>query len=398
MIILAGPDIVLPDRIVRNGSLVMDEGRIVDVREGGAPTDAGRRDLGGHFVIPGFIDVHVHGVEGLDALGPVESIGEIATRLVKYGVTAFCPTTIACSPQDLERALNAIRVAHRPRTETRGAHVLPAHLESNFINPDYRGAQPLEHLSAPPLPAKGREDAGGDEILRVIDAYQAEVGIVTLAPELPHALALIERLVSRGIHVSLGHSGATLEQGRAGIEAGARQATHLFNRMPPLNHRAPGLVGAVLESEAVAAEIVCDGYHVHPLMVRAAIAAKRVPHVMVITDGIAGAGLPVGSRVELGGRPVTVRETACFLDDGTLAGSRVTMDGAFRFVVQALGFSLLDAARLCATNQAEQLGLSDVGALRVGAGADLTVLDSNLQVRSTYVAGQLAYDASTVSS
>ncbi|MPZ16716.1 MAG: N-acetylglucosamine-6-phosphate deacetylase [Luteitalea sp.] len=398
MIILAGPDIVLPDRIVRNGSLVIDEGRIVEIREGGIPADPTRRDLRGHLVVPGFIDVHVHGVEGLDALGPLESIGEIAARLVKYGVTAFCPTTIACGPQDLERALSATRAARRRQPEMQGARVLPAHLESNFINPDYRGAQPLEHLCEPPSPTERREDTAGDEILRVIDAYQPEVGIVTLAPELPHALPLLDRLVSRGIHVSLGHSGATLEQGRAGIEAGARQATHLFNRMPPLNHREPGLVGAVLESEDVAAEIVCDGYHVHPIMVRTAIAAKRVPRVMVITDGTAGAGLPVGSRVELGGRRVTVRETACFLDDGTLAGSRLTMDGAFRFVVQILGLSVVDAARLCATNQAEQLGLADVGAIRAGAVADLTVLGADLQVRSTYVGGQLAYAANTVAS
>jgi N-acetylglucosamine-6-phosphate deacetylase len=395
MIILAGPNIVLPDRIIRNGSLVIDEGRIVELREGGVPAGPGRRDLRGHLVVPGFVDVHVHGVEGLDALGPVESIGEIAARLVRYGVTAFCPTTIACDPQDLERVLSATRAARRPHVETHGARVLPAHLESNFIAPEYRGAQPLEHLCAPPLPAQGREDAVGDDIVRVIDAYQREVGIVTLAPELPHALPLVEWLVSRGIHVSLGHSGATLEQGRAGIEAGARQATHLFNRMPPLNHREPGLIGAVLESEDVAAEIVCDGYHVHPIMVRTAIAAKRVPRVMVITDGTAGAGLPVGSRVELGGRPVTVRDTACFLDDGTLAGSRLTMDGAFRFVVEVLGFSVVEAARLCATNQAEQLRLLDVGAIRVGAVADLTVLESDLQVRSTYVGGQLAYDATT---
>lgn len=392
MIILAGPDIVLPDRIVRNGSLVVDEGRIVELRDGSVPAHPGRRDLGGHLVVPGFIDVHVHGVEGLDALGPVESIGEIAARLVKYGVTAFCATTVACGPYDLERVLRATRAARLPQLQMRGARVLPAHLESNFINPDYRGAQPLEPLCAPPLPAGGGDDTAADEILRVIDAYQPEVGIVTLAPELPSALPLVERLVSRGIHVSLGHSGATLEQGRAGMEAGARQATHLFNRMPPLHHRDPGLVGAVLESEDIAAEIVCDGYHVHPIMVRTALAAKRVPHVMVITDGVAGAGLPVGSRVELGGRPVTVRETACFLDDGTLAGSRMTMDGAFRFVVEVLGVSVVEAARLCATNQAEQLRLPDVGAIRLGAAADLAVLDADLQVRSTYVGGQLTYD------
>ncbi|MPY90436.1 MAG: N-acetylglucosamine-6-phosphate deacetylase [Luteitalea sp.] len=387
MIVLADLDIVLPDRLIRSGCLVIDDGRIVDVREGRAAwTGPECRDLHGHIVVPGFIDVHVHGVEGLDTLGPAASIGEIAVRLVKYGVTAFCPTTIACRPEDLERALRATRAARTQAMARSGARVLPAHLESNFINPDYRGAQPLESLCWPGSP-------GGEDILRVIDAYRSEVGIVTLAPELPHALALIQKLVARGHRVSLGHSGATLDQGRAAIDAGARHATHLFNRMPPLHHREPGLVGAVLASEDIAAEIVCDGYHVHPVVVRAAIAAKHPQRMMVITDGTAGSGLAVGSRVALGGRPMTVRETACFLDDGTLAGSRLTMDGAFRFVVQRLGLSVVDAARLSATTQAGELGLIDVGVIRAGAVADLAVLGPDWRVRSTYVGGQLAYDA-----
>src|SRR5262249_11952879 len=155
-----------------------------------------------------------------------------------------------------------------------------------------------------------------------------DVGIVTLAPELDGGLDLIQWLVARGHHVSLGHSAATFEQATAAIAAGARQATHLFNRMPPINHRAPGLAAAVLQAEEVAAEIVCDGARVHPAMIRAAIAAKQPSRVMAITDATAAAGLPRGAQATLGSRPIAAGETTALLPDGTIAGSIITMDRA----------------------------------------------------------------------
>ena len=168
-----------------------------------------------------------------------------------------------------------------------------------------------------------------------------------------------------GHRVSLGHSAATYEQALAGIAAGARHATHLFNRMSPLTHRAPGLTGAVLAEDAVAAEIICDGYHVHPAVATAAIRAKRVERTMAITDGSAGAGLPVGSKVSLGGRAVTVTEDACFLDDGTLCGSRITMDAAFRRLLRQ-GFTPVEASRMCSGTQAAELGLAGQGVIAPG--------------------------------
>jgi N-acetylglucosamine-6-phosphate deacetylase len=214
--------------------------------------------------------------------------------------------------------------------------------------------------------------------------------------ELPGGLHLARALVAGGHRVSLGHSGATYEQALEGIAAGARHATHLFNRMSPLGHRAPGLVGAVLSSADVAAELVCDGYHVHPAVAAAAIRAKGVSRMMAITDGVAGAGLPVGSRVSLGGRTVTVTDDACFLDDGTLAGSRLTMDGAFRRLV-AQGFSLVEASRMCSGTQAEELGLEGQGTIVPGALADLVVLDGQLEVAATYVGGSPAWSGRSAS-
>jgi N-acetylglucosamine-6-phosphate deacetylase len=179
----------------------------------------------------------------------------------------------------------------------------------------------------------------------------------------------------------------------AAIEAGARHATHLFNRMTPLAHRAPGLAGAVLAREEVAAELICDGYHVHPGMCRVAIAAKGTHGVMAISDGTAGSGLPVGSHARLGGRRIRVSDQAAVLDDGTLAGSTLTMDRAFRQIVEAFGCSVLDAARMCATTPARALGLRGHGEIAEGAVADLVLLDRELRVVRTFLGGQEVYSS-----
>jgi N-acetylglucosamine-6-phosphate deacetylase len=266
--------------------------------------------------------------------------------------------------------------------------VLPAHLESNFINPEYRGAQPLKCLRTADGPRGGAAwPFTGSQILDIIEASRPSVGIVTLAPELPGGLELVRGLASNGHIVSIGHSGADYDTAIAAIEAGARHATHLFNRMPPLAHRAPGLVGAVLSRHDVAAELICDGYHVHPAMCAVAITAKGVARTMAITDGTAGSGQASGSTALLGGQTIHIRESAAFLDDGTLAGSTLTMDRAFKNLVTAMGQSVVHAAAMCATTPAVQLGLHDQGRITVGAQADLVVLDRDFRVVRTFVAG-----------
>jgi len=410
MIVLSGADLVLPDRVLGGGTLVLDGDRIVDVRPGAdAGADSASQHLhfpfAEHYIVPGFIDVHVHGVEGLDTLddsGGASSIAGMAERLPRYGVTAFCPTTIACDPAALRRMLSNVRAA-RTRRPPAGARVLPAHLESNFISPEYKGAQPLECLRLPPKAASRRsrvaaeadcDEWSGDGILAEIAAARPDVGIITIAPELDGAVDLIRELVAHEHHVSLGHSGATYEQAMEGVRAGARQATHLFNRMTPISHRAPGLAGAVLESADVIAELICDGVHVHPGMMRVALAAKRAEGIMAITDGTAGAGLPRGARSAIGGRPITVRDAA-YLDDGTLAGSVLTMDRAFARLTTEVGISLSEAATVCATTPARAMGLRGFGVLAPGAVADLVVLDRDLRVVQTWVAGTLAYEAAS---
>jgi N-acetylglucosamine-6-phosphate deacetylase len=417
MIVLSGADVILPDRILSPGTLVLDAGRIVDIRPGvvgsgvrgssSTPTSASPFAFHGHSIVPGFIDVHVHGVEGFDTLAAGEPIEEIARRLTCYGVTGFCPTTVASGPAGLRYALEQVRKC-RASMPPNAARVLPAHLESNFINSEYRGAQPLACLRSP-LHALRRPDRdrpstqpsatssmtdssfSASDIVAEIERAAPDVGIVTVAPELDGALELIEWLVSRGHRASLGHSAASYEQALAAIAAGARHATHLFNRMPPLHHRSPGLAGAILQSEEIAAEIICDGAHVHPALVRMAVAAKQPSRLFAITDGTALSGLREGATAQLGDQTIIAGRSTALLADGTLAGSTLTMDRAFQTLVRAVGLTLVDAAVMCATTPARELGLVGHGVIAKDAVADLTVLDGDLRVVQTYVSGRLVY-------
>jgi len=395
MIVLTGADLVLPDRILTAATLTIDEGRIADIRADSQAAGSSPFAFHGHTIVPGFIDVHVHGVSGTDTLDGGDAVQRIADALPRFGVTAFCPTTVACAPAELRQVLNQVRLA-RETPKWASARVLPAHLESNFIHPDYRGAQPLTCLRVPARTGDAQgANLSGDftaaDVLDVIEAHAPDIAVVTLAPELEGALDLIAWLSSRSIRVSLGHSSATCEQGLAAIAAGARRATHLFNRMPPLHHRQPGLAGAVLQSDEVAVELICDGAHVHPALVRMVVAAKKESRVMAISDGTAASALPPGTPARLGGQTIVAGDTCARLVDGTMAGSTITMDEAFRRLTGLMGVSMVDAATMCATTPARELGLVGHGMLAEGAAADLVVLDRFGSVVQTYVSGQLAF-------
>ncbi|MEX2273754.1 MAG: N-acetylglucosamine-6-phosphate deacetylase [Vicinamibacterales bacterium] len=427
MIVLSGADVVLSDRVLSPATIVIDDDTIVAIEPGARAPDAGGNALhvalGGYLIVPGFIDVHVHGVSGLDVLDGPGAVRAIAELLPRWGVTAFCPTTVACSPTALASLFEDI-AGIRTGGHVTGARVLPAHLESNFIAADYRGAQPLACLRQPPADARavllsrpgdssrlGRGQVSPEsratpvlrpvaqvdansytagDLLATIGAHRADVGIVTLASELEGGLDLVRALSQAGIRVSLGHSGATYDQAIAAIEAGARHATHLFNRMRTMSHREPGLAGAVLASDEIAAELICDGVHVHPAALRIAIAAKGANRIMAITDGTAGSGLPRGAKATLGGYPITVADTA-LLDDGTVAGTVLTMDRVFAALASTAGASLVDAALMCATTPARELGLQGLGVIAPGSKADLAVLDANFRVRQTWLGGVMVF-------
>jgi N-acetylglucosamine-6-phosphate deacetylase len=393
MLAIVGGRIVLPGGEVTPATLLVNGAQIATIDRTCAIPAAGeaRLDASGAVVVPGFIDVHVHGVDGHDVHDEGDAVARIAARLPRFGVTGFCPTTVACGPDSLRRVLAQVRACMRA-APAGGARVLGAHLESNFINPDMRGAQPLAHLR---LPESGVADAEGEsysgaDILSVVAEYRDAIAIVTIAPELPGALDAIRTLVTAGHLVSLGHSAADFVVANAAFDAGATQVTHLFNRMPPFTHREPGLAGAALARTDVLAELICDGYHVHPAVARVAIAAKGPSRILAITDGTGASGLAAGGCATLGGRPIRAGEQVALLDEGTVAGSTLTMDGAFRMLTDA-GSSLGDAAVMCATTPASALRLEPHGVIAPGAVADLVVLDEARTVRHTVIAGQVAY-------
>jgi N-acetylglucosamine-6-phosphate deacetylase len=297
---------------------------------------------------------------------------------------------MACTPARLTTLLSGVaRALSAP--VAKAARVLPAHLESNFINPEWNGAQPIHCLRTyKPQGKRPEGDFAGHEILQAIVSNRESVGIITLAPEISGGLDLVRDLVMAGHRVSLGHTGATYDQARDAIALGAHHATHLFNRMSSLTSRSPGVVGAVLESDAVTAEIICDGQHVHPSLVAVAIRVKSVSRMMAITDATAVAGLPAGSRARLGDQTIIAGEKTAVLENGTIAGSILTMDAAFRMLVKRVGLSLQDAARMCATTPADAMKAADIGAIAPGKWADLTVLDRDLRVSRVFVGGEPA--------
>jgi N-acetylglucosamine-6-phosphate deacetylase len=269
-------------------------------------------------------------------------------------------------------------IAAGPPAEYMGASVLGAHFEGPFISPEASGAHEKSLLRLP-------TDADDD-----VRSWSREAGVmlVTLAPELAGALDLTHELVSRGVVVSSGHTAATFDQGQAGIEAGARYATHLFNAMPSLGHREPGLIGAVIADPRVTLGLIPDGIHVHPSVVGLVAAGIGLSRLSIVTDATAGLGMPPG-RYSLGGRDVEVDSTSVrIVDEGTLAGSALTADQAIRSLVAVTGWAPSEAARTMTSVPAELLGLEDRGEIRVGARADFTLLTRDLQVAATYIGGE----------
>lgn len=388
---ITGASIVTSDVVLSGTTLVLRDGVIDDLIPeeigGDALTDR-VVDATGLIIVPGFIDVHAHGLLGVDVLDDEDAVARVAALMPRYGTTAFCPTSVACPPQVLGRFLEGVRQCRRV-PPAGAARVVAAHLESNFISPDFKGAQPLEYLCSPAGQAVG---FSGEDIVRVIDSHRDAVGIVTLAPEIVGGLDLVQQLVVAGIRVSLGHTGATFAESRSAIEAGATRATHLFSAMRPFTHREPGVIGAVLTDSAVAVEVICDGVHAHPASVRLALATKPESKVIAITDATAASGLPRGTRSHLGMRPVIALDAARY-DDGSLAGSVATMDSVFRTLVHDCGCDLVQAARATSANPAADLGLSRYGRIGKGLAADFVMLSPELALHSTWIGGRPVWNA-----
>jgi len=359
--------ILTPQGWVR-GTLHHDRGRI-HVLAGDAVDEAAARASGSALLLPGFIDLHVHGGGGHDTMSGGDAAAQLARVHARHGTTALLATTMTAPRDEIETALRALApfVATRPPG---AARLLGVHLEGPYINPGRLGAQP---------------DFATTATLAEVLALQAlaPIRLITIAPELPGHLALIVALRKHGFVVQIGHSAGSYEDGAAALAAGATGFTHLFNAMTGLHHREPGMAGAAL-ALAQRAEIIPDLLHVHPGAIR--VALRAIPGLYCVTDSTAAAGMPDGSY-RLGRHTVTKCLGGVRLADGTLAGSTLTMDQALRNLV-GLGLSLAEASRRTSTLAAEHLGLADRGRLAPGAWADVVVLDPQLQVTGVIVEGE----------
>ncbi|HYX38885.1 MAG TPA: N-acetylglucosamine-6-phosphate deacetylase [Oligoflexus sp.] len=320
-------------------------------------------------IIPGFIDLHVHGGQGADVMEGLQAIGQLARWHAGHGTTSLLATTMSASVPELKQVLSNIHEASQ-MPHAGGARVLGAHLEGPFINRNKRGAHPLIPMN---------EDPSRD----ILDLCDSDiVRVITLAPETIQNRSVLNKLASRGIRVQLGHSTSSYEEATAALQQGASGFTHLFNAMSGLHHRDPGMVGAAF-AQAEYAEIIPDLFHVHRGAMLAAF--RAIPKLYCVTDASAASGMPDGTY-PLGCQKVFKCPNGVCLEDGTIAGSILTMDQALKNLLE-IGLDLEDAIRRLSLYPAEYLGLKDRGRLQVGAFADLIVLDANGQLEQVYGEG-----------
>ena len=362
-----------------SGPILIADGRIAALGDDARSSTATRRrfDADGLIVAPGFIELQVNGAGGHDITADPGTIWSVASCLAEFGVTSFLPTIVS-SPMHVVVAGRRV-LRDGPKRGHRGAIPLGLHVEGPFLNPARRGAHDVAHLRAP-------------DKRSVADWSPASgVRLVTLAPELPGALDVITHLVSRGVVVSAGHSSATAEEARRGFDAGISYATHLFNAMPPLDHRAPGLAGAALADERVTVGMIVDGHHVDPLAVALAWRLTGPRRFNVVSDAIAALGTTDG-RYRLGDAVMTVDdEGAARLSDGRLAGGAIAIDAAARNLVAFTGATVQQAIETVTSTPARVLHLDDRGRLDRGTRGDVTLLDAQLRVVATIVSGELIY-------
>lgn len=372
--------LVLPDRIVPAGQVLVEDGRVREIASDG-PRHEATHDYGNSYILPGLIDLHVHGIAGTDIMdGSVESVDHIAQRFAARGVTGFLATTVT---QSLDVTLRAIASIQEWVETPRGgrAQVLGIHLEGPFLNPAFKGMQNEAYLLPPDV----------NTMRELLTAARGHITRVSLAPELPGADELIQLLREAGVYVSIAHTAASYDEAIAALELGATHVTHCFNAMTGLHHRRPGVAGATLEREELYAELVADGIHVHPAVMRVLIRTKGRRRVMLVTDAMSAAEMPDG-LYEFGGHAVTVHDGVARMKDGTLASSTLTMDAGLRNLVQMCRVTLVDAVHMASTTPAEAMGFANrKGKLAAGYDADLAVFDEALQPVATWVAGQVSF-------
>jgi len=389
--VFAARSLYTPLEEIQNPLVFVEGGVITDLASRSAreiPANTALIDFADAVITPGFVDIHMHGGAGLDVMQASEAeMPHLGRFLAQHGVTGHFPTTVA-APIDvtcaaLERIANAIEAGESAANgngssdNTPQARPLGIHLEGPFLSHARRGVHAPENLALPTVAL----------FERLWQAARGHVRMLTIAPELPGAPEVIAEAARRRVLVSIGHSDADLNAAQAGVRAGARHATHTFNAMRPLDHREPGILAEVLTDPDVTADIIVDGIHVAPSVVRLFLKAKGIEGSVLITDATAAAGMPDG-RYQLGTMMVDVKNGMCTID-GKLAGSVLTMDRAVRNVMEFGSWSLRHAVRAATLNPARAAGLADqYGALASGAEASFVVLSLAGDVRKTIVRGK----------
>lgn len=369
-LVIKGAQVLVDDAFIE-ADVAIENGKIAGIG----------RDLQGDamyvsgYLVPGFIDEHIHGIYGNDTMYGAQAVKGMAQRLVQHGVTGFLPTTMTAGIEATNAALNGVAQAMQDNAD--GACIIGAHMEGPFLGEKYKGAQDARANLLPSAENFERLTAGCGDIVRLI----------TIAPELDGAQEFVRYAVSRGIAVSAGHTDASYECMEQAVRWGVTQVTHLFNGMNPLHHRNPGVPCAALTLDGLSAQIIADGIHLHPATVRLAV---RNANALLITDALQAADMPDGVY-DLGGQDVTVKDGVARIAAGNLAGSTLTMERAVSNVMKFAGITLAQAVQMASTRVADSLGLSDRGRIRSGLRADLCLLDEDLSVSGTFVGGQLLY-------
>lgn len=375
--ILQNVELVLPNEILPLVHIGIENGKIVKMDTTPISTHEPYQqiDCKGHRLIPGMIDVHIHGANGFDMMdGREESIQEVSRTCASTGCTSFLATSVSSTIEDLLAMIHSVKrvVGHEV-----GAKIAGIHLEGPYLNPIRKGMQNEKYLRHPDI----------EEMKMIFKEADSLIQMVTIAPELPGGMELISFLKEQGVIISIAHSDATYEEAKKAFEAGASHVTHCFNGMRPIHHRDPGIVVAAFEEEHVSLQAIVDHIHLHPAIIRLMHRSKGPEGIVLITDALQAMGMGDGNYI-FGGHHVTVTDGVARLHDGTLASSTVTMNEALRYTVET-GISLTDAVQMASTTPARILGLQQKGAIAVGMDADLVLVDDAFQVQWTMIDGQI---------
>jgi N-acetylglucosamine-6-phosphate deacetylase len=373
-------NVYTPDQVLAPGTVLIEGGSIVGVGSADAltgPLGAEVIDAKGMAVVPGFIDLHLHGLMGHDAMGP--DLAQVIRDLPAFGVTAFLGTTLTLPHDETLTALEAMAdVLDRPSS---GAQCVGIHLEGPFLSPTRPGMATSDWF----------EPLTWESFQAFQRAARGHIRLLTFAPEAGEAMACIPHLIEMGVVPATGHSNATFEQVAQAVQLGLSHATHTFNAMPPLHHRQPGVVGAVMYFDQIVAELIADGVHVHPAVMAILLRIKGVDRVALVSDAAPLAGLPDG-EYEWEHKPVFIRDGSCRLADGTLASAHALLDTGVRNLVELVRLPLKQALVPATRVPAGVLGLCK-GRLAPGYDADVVLLDSDMRPVLTVVRGETVFEA-----